>query len=161
MDERTWLQHYWPNSQYVQVSSGSSSSDSGDELVQWMVDADYGELDPKVVAREEDTGNKKGGEKESGWTNPLGWTDGGNDDDVVVLQIKEQGFLRGLRVPSERNFLQYKDSEGPTKVDYGEEDNAVSWREENTGNKKGGEKESGWTNPLGWTDGGDADESVL
>jgi len=34
-----------------------------------------------VIGREEDIGS---GEKESGWTNPLGWTDDGTDDDFVV-----------------------------------------------------------------------------
>jgi hypothetical protein len=35
-----------------------------------------------VVYREKDIGN---GKKFSGWTNPLGWTDDGTDDEVVLL----------------------------------------------------------------------------
>ena len=42
---------------------------------------DNGENEPSVVLREADTGN---GKKFSGWTNPLGWTDDGHDDEVVL-----------------------------------------------------------------------------
>ena len=56
------------------------------------------------------------------------------------------------------NALRYAESEGPTKVDFGEADPSVVEREADTGN---GVKKSGWTNPLGWTDGGDDDETVL
>jgi len=35
-----------------------------------------------VIYREKDIAN---GKKFSGWTNPLGWTDDGTGDDVVVL----------------------------------------------------------------------------
>ena len=65
-----------------------SSDDSTDDDVQdvqlknkWHVAPDYGELDHNVVLREHDI---KNGEKASGWTNPLGWTDDGADDDLVV-----------------------------------------------------------------------------
>jgi hypothetical protein len=54
--------------------------------------------------------------------------------------------------------VRYDESEGPTKVDFGESDHAVVYREEDI---KHGEKASGWTNPLGWSDGGDGDETVL
>ena len=47
----------------------------------WRVTPDYGELDVTVVSREADI---KNGEKFSGWTNPLGWTDDGDRDDLVV-----------------------------------------------------------------------------
>ena len=56
------------------------------------------------------------------------------------------------------NALRYAESEGPTKVDFGEADPSVVEREADIGN---GVKKSGWTNPLGWTDGGDGDETVL
>merc|ERR1712048_904562 len=52
----------------------------------------------------------------------------------------------------------YAESEGPTKVDFGEADNNVVPREYDVAN---GAKFHGWTNPLSWTDGGDDDESVL
>lgn len=77
---------------YLQLDSESDSSDSSDDeqeapkdevTVLWKVDADYGELDNVIVPREADI---KNGEKESGWTNPLGWTDNGSDDDQVLLQ---------------------------------------------------------------------------
>jgi len=51
----------------------------------WRVSPDYGELDNNVLHREFDTGN---GVKYHGWTNPLGWTDAGADDDKVVLMLK-------------------------------------------------------------------------
>merc|ERR1711907_883120 len=52
----------------------------------WMVDADYGEADDQVVVREKDVAN---GKKFSGWTNPLGWTDDGSDDERILLQMKD------------------------------------------------------------------------
>ena len=48
----------------------------------WHVAPDLGEHDPGVVGREKDVAN---GKKASGWTNPLGWSDDGNDDDGVLL----------------------------------------------------------------------------
>jgi len=115
---------------------------------------DFGELDNAVLNREKDAGN---GFKHSGWTNPLGWTDSGSDDDTVLT------LLNGAGNVSERKFkdvelLQYAESEGPTKVDFGELDNVIINREKDAGN---GFKHSGWTNPIGWTDNGEDDESVL
>jgi len=49
--------------------------------------ADNGDSDFSVVYRESDI---KNGEKFSGWTNPLGWTDNGADDDTVVTQLEAQ-----------------------------------------------------------------------
>ena len=46
--------------------------------------ADNGEDDPGVVLREHDIAN---GKKASGWTNPLGWSDDGTDDDSVLVQM--------------------------------------------------------------------------
>ena len=67
------------------LDDDSSSTDIETENVQlknkWHVAPDYGELDHNVVLREHDI---KNGEKASGWTNPLGWTDNGDDDDLVV-----------------------------------------------------------------------------
>ena len=51
----------------------------------WHVSPDYGELDDYVVNREKDSGN---GEKNSGWTNPLGWSDEGDSDDLVLAQTE-------------------------------------------------------------------------
>ena len=42
--------------------------------------------------------------------------------------------------------------------DNGDSDEVVVYREYDTGN---GVKYHGWTNPLGWTDSGEADESVV
>ena len=53
-----------------------------DVTVLWHVAPDYGELDDHIMSREQDIAS---GKKESGWTNPLGWSDTGNDDDQVVL----------------------------------------------------------------------------
>ena len=52
----------------------------------------------------------------------------------------------------------YDQSEGPTKADNGEAEETIVSREADIGN---GIKFSGWTNPLGWTDDGADDESVL
>lgn len=59
---------------------------------------------------------------------------------------------------SDSNLLQYAESEGPTKVDLGDSDYTVVYREKDIAN---GKKFSGWTNPLGWTDDGKDDENVL
>jgi len=48
---------------------------------------DNGEADPSVVYRESDIEN---GKKKSGWTNPLGWTDSGADDDTVLLALHKK-----------------------------------------------------------------------
>ena len=42
--------------------------------------ADNGEADEVVLQRTLDTGGK--------WSNPLGWTDAGADDDVVLTQLE-------------------------------------------------------------------------
>ena len=47
----------------------------------WMVKPDLGEFDEDLVTREADV---KNGGKISGWSNPLGWSDTGADDDLVV-----------------------------------------------------------------------------
>ena len=107
----------------------------------WMVKPDLGEFDEDLVTREADVAN---GKKVSGWSNPLGWTDDGNDDDLVVTQLGAD--------------IRYDESEGPTKADNGEADPSVVHREADVAN---GAKVSGWTNPLGWTDSGDDDDSVL
>ena len=102
---------------------------------------DNGEADSSVVYRESDIANKgSGANKFHGWENPLAWTDDGAADDSVLFQTK------------------YDESEGPTKEDNGEADPSVVYRESDI---KNGEKKSGWTNPLGWTDNGAADDSVL
>ena len=44
--------------------------------------ADNGDSDFSVVNREADINEKS--EHASGWTNPLSWTDNGEDDDLVV-----------------------------------------------------------------------------
>ena len=127
----------------------------------WRVTPDYGELDPSIMSRERDTAN---GKKASGWTNPLSWTDDGSDDDRVLLQFDESGFItpadNGLGDESVINFVQtgYDESEGPTKADNGDSDPSVIFRESDI---KNGEKFSGWTNPLSWTDSGDDDDTVV
>ena len=45
--------------------------------------ADNGDSDNSVIYREDDINNKS--EKASGWTNPLSWTDNGEDDDEVLM----------------------------------------------------------------------------
>jgi hypothetical protein len=87
---------------YVQTGEDSDSSDSDssdsdsdgpeDEnnlQISWMVDADYGEKDEVMVPREvyaDDVGQSKA----SGWTNPLAWTDSGDDDDAILAQQKSR-----------------------------------------------------------------------
>ena len=90
-----------------------------------------------MIYRESDIAN---GKKFHGWTNPLSWHDAGDDDDTVLVQQK------------------YDESEGPTKEDNGELDQAVIYRESDIAN---GKKFHGWTNPLSWHDAGDDDDTVL
>lgn len=52
------------------------------------------------------------------------------------------------------NFYEY--SEGPTKADYGENDNVVLTREADLDEKS--KKESGWVNPLSIADDGIDDD---
>ena len=66
----------------------SSATPSNHNLLQFdqaegPTKADNGESDQDwfVLQREHDTGN---GTKASGWTNPLGWADNGDDDDNVL-----------------------------------------------------------------------------
>ena len=70
----------------------------------------------------------------------------------------KNGELVQVRIQNDVSFLQYAESEGPTKVDLGDSDYAVVYREKDIAN---GKKFSGWTNPLGWTDDGTDDEVVL
>ena len=69
--------------EYLQTEEDIHNDES---LLQWHQAPDFGELDPHVVYREADAGN---GFKLGGWTNPLSWTDAGEDDDQVVLQIDQ------------------------------------------------------------------------
>lgn len=80
--------------------------------------ADNGEAEETVVAREEDIAN---GVKKSGWTNPLGWSDNGADDDSVVLQIDESLRLgRADMYDGDTNTVsQYDDMEQHKKFDWG------------------------------------------
>lgn len=97
--------------------------------------------------REFDKDYSIGGSKTSGWTNPLSWTDNGHDDDVVLLQATESGLvqrrIREMKVP-ESNLLQYEESEGPTKVDFGEDDQNQVLREADKNYMTGARKFHGW-----------------
>ena len=54
-----------------------------------MVDADYGEKDEEMVPREA-YAEEVAQSKASGWTNPLAWTDAGEDDDAILAQQKSK-----------------------------------------------------------------------
>ena len=88
------------------------------------------------MSREKDIAS---GLKFSGWSNPLGWSDTGSDDDQVVTQLHAN--------------LRYEVSEGPTKADNGEADEVILPRTIDDAGK--------WSNPLGWSDVGDDDERIL
>lgn len=119
------------------MSESSSSDDEDvhtdkpedDVTVLWRVSPDYGELDDHIMDREQDIAS---GKKKSGWTNPLGWSDTGDDDDQVVLQTKaklrfeESGFDTpadtGLGDEMVMNMVQLKDDVGDLNVDVGKLD---------------------------------------
>ena len=120
-------------------SSSSSSSDDEENVMisqKWRVSPDYGELDDHIMSREQDIAS---GKKESGWSNPLSWSDTGNDDDQVVLQTHAN--------------IRYAVSEGPTKADNSEADETVLPRTLDADGK--------WENPLSWHDAGEDDERIL
>ena len=87
------------------------TENTDESFLQWHVAPDYGELDDHVVYREADgefydmEGN---GTKLSGWTNPLGWSDTGANDEQVLMQQDERGFVtpwdNGLGDESVVNF---------------------------------------------------------
>lgn len=56
-------------------------------------------------------------------------------------------------------MLRYDEAEGPTKADNGDSDDTVIYRESDINGKS--DKESGWTNPLSWTDDGTGDDMIL
>ena len=81
------------------------------------------------MGREQDIAS---GKKESGWSNPLGWSDTGNDDDQVVLQtssklrFEESGFDTpadsGLGDEMVMNMVQLHDDLPDLNVDVGKLD---------------------------------------
>jgi hypothetical protein len=116
--------------------------------------ADNGEADEIVVHRESDIAN---GKKKSGWTNPLGWTDNGDGDEKVLIQMNNR--LNAYSRLADKLNIEYPESGYSTKPDYGENDEHVVYREADI--NMAGNKKSGWTNPLSWTDNGKGDEKVL
>ena len=59
--------------------------------LKWQVTPDLGELDDHAtLLRESDKDYEIGKAKFHGWTNPLGWRDNGDDDDVVLFQLKQK-----------------------------------------------------------------------
>ena len=63
-------------------------------------------------------------------------------------------YILGLLSTSQAVSLQYADSEGPTKVDNGEDDEQVLATRRANGEAK-------WSNPLEWLDTGNDDDKVL
>ena len=59
--------------------------------------------------------------------------------------------------------LAYDESEGPTKVDFGDADMHILGRDKDTDAylSKMAPKFHGWSNPLSWTDDGEDDGSIL
>ena len=84
-DNTNTIGRMYETREYVQVDDEMMPDDvvftMTSSVNTWRVTPDYGELDPSVVSREFDVEN---GKKFSGWTNPLGWTDDGGNDDLVV-----------------------------------------------------------------------------
>merc|ERR1712086_258337 len=87
---------------------------------------DNGEDEESVVFREADVRN---GAKASGWTNPLGWADSGEDDESVILQLHQRMRLgsarhqktsrRDMYDGDENTVSQYDDMEQHKKFDWG------------------------------------------
>ena len=64
---------------------------------------------------------------------------------------------------SQASRLTYEESEGPTKVDFGDSDQHIMGRDRDSDDylSKMKPKFHGWSNPLSWTDGGDDDDKIL
>ena len=76
-------------------SRGWGNPHSSVNYLNWKVEADLGEMDQEVLPREADGDYEHGGaKKKSGWTNPLGHTDSGHDDDLILFQMKADGSFR-------------------------------------------------------------------
>merc|ERR1719331_1481707 len=68
-------------------SQGWANPHSTVNYLQWKVEADLGEMDHEILAREDDGDYEHGGaKKKSGWKNPLAKTDCGCDDDLILFQ---------------------------------------------------------------------------
>lgn len=75
---------------YKMFPANSVLMQSNSDL-KWEVTADLGELDDHAtLLREQDNDYSIGKAKFHGWTNPLGWRDDGEDDDVVLFQLKQK-----------------------------------------------------------------------
>ena len=77
---------------------------------------DYGENDPGVLAREDDDSKT-----DNGWSNPLGWTDDGTDDQYVVnMEFKSLDAPYASYEPREwrydDNIIDSMESEKDAKV---------------------------------------------
>ena len=109
---QSWMTKYWgkePLAVQLKEEEGSDSesdaeeSDSDDEHdqmnVQWKQTPDLGELDDHATLyREFDMDYEIGKAKFSGWTNPLGWKDTGDDDDLVLVLLKADGAIEERRI---------------------------------------------------------------
>lgn len=154
----SWMTKYWGKETLATQLKDDVPADY--ENVQWKQTADLGELDDHAtLKRESDKDYLIGKAKFHGWTNPLGWTDSGDDDDLVLVQMTANG-IKERRI-SAQTLLQYEESEGPTKPDMGEIEQVVVYREADKGYEVGKAKFHGWTNPLGWTDDGNDDDKIL
>merc|ERR1712022_54269 len=71
---------------------------------------------------------------------------------IIIMRFNKLAVMAGVA-----SAIRYAESEGPTKVDYGEDDPNVLPRE----NDYDGTGDYAWTNPLSVTDDGLADETVL
>ena len=104
------------NHEESESESSDSDSDSDDDQpqhkvnVQWHVTPDLGELDDhSTLYREWDSPDylNKMKPKFSGWSNPLSWTDSGDDDDQVLVLMKDNE-IEEKRI-SDKVMLQYLD----------------------------------------------------
>ena len=68
-------------------------------------------------------------------------------------------LIATLALAAQAVNVKYDESEGPTKVDLGEDDLKIMDRADDNSDPKVGKWQK--ENPLTWQDGGDADETVL
>ena len=85
-----WMTKYWGKETLALQTADTVPADA--QNVQWEVTADLGELDDHATLnRESDKDYLIGKAKFHGWTNPLGWQDGGDDDDLVLVMLGDSG----------------------------------------------------------------------
>ena len=92
-----WMTKYWGKETLALQLNDDVPADA--QNLQWQVTPDLGEMDDHAtLLRESDKDYLIGKAKFHGWTNPLSWTDDGNDDDLVLVMLGGEEGITERRV---------------------------------------------------------------